>query len=248
MKPADQVRPAHGGPSTEAPRAESGPPKRWRVVVTTAVTVIGSVLYPLLVFYGLTRFGPRAVAGMLLVVLVPAAVVRLMRADRASLRRLGFVPLLVIALLATGAAVGRAGFVLLVPAAINVVLAATFAATLWSTTPMIERFARLQDSHLRPPEVTWCRTWTILWTGFFVLNVSVVSTLVVLDWRRAWMYYTGLIAYGLMGMLFASEYVLRKARFGRLADHPLDRALAWSFARFGWRAPDSRPDEKVEAA
>ena len=213
------------------------------MVVAGVVGVVATVAYPVLVFYGLSRYGPRAVAGVALIALVPLVVARLVRTPKAQLRQVAFVPLLVLALVGLSALLGRAGLMLLVPVVINAVLAATFGTTLRTPTPMIERFARMEVPDLTPPEVAWCRLWTQIWTGFFIMNVAIIAGLVAADLLSWWMYYTGLIAYVLMGMLFASEYVLRKARFGRFHQHLPDRALAWGLSRIGVRPPVSSETE-----
>ncbi len=43
--------------------------------------------------------------------------------------------------------------------------------------------------------------------------------------REWWALYTGFVSYLLVGLLFAAEYVFRKARFGRFGPGLLDRAL-----------------------
>lgn len=189
-------------------------------------------------FFGLRRYGPRALGVGLLVVLVPLFVLRIARTDRRRLSHVAFVPLLVVALVGAASLLGRAGLMLFVPTVVNAVLAVTFAATLGSELPMIERFARLQDPDLTDAEVAWCRLWTKVWIGYFAVSAVIVSALAAADLRSWWVVYTGLIAYVCIGVLFAVEYVMRKARFGRLRTHPLDRGLGWLFARLG-RAPDS---------
>lgn len=203
------------------------------MVVAGVIGVAVTVSYPLLVFYGLSRYGPRAVASILLLGLVPLVVARLARSNRANLRRIGFVPVLVLGLVATSAVLGQAGLMLMVPVVINAVLAASFGATLWTPTPMIERFARLEHPDLTDEEVAWCRLWTQIWTSFFVISAVIVAALVVLGFLTWWMYYCGLIAYVVMGMLFATEYIIRKARFGRFGTQPPDRALEWLMKRLG---------------
>ena len=212
---------------------------RWRAVAASVFGVAAVVAYPLLVFYGLAHSGPRTVALVLLVALIPSVVVRLAKAPRDQWRQVAFVPLVVMGLVAASAILNRAGLILMVPVVINAVLAVSFGATLRTPTPMIERFARLENPDLTPAEVRWCRLWTKIWVGFFVVNVVIVTALVSADWRSWWMYYTGLIAYLEMGVLFATEYIFRKARFGRLGQHPPDRALGWLLRRLGWLSAEA---------
>ena len=103
--------------------------------------------------------------------------------------------------------------VLALPVLINLALLGTFG---WSLrgVPMVERFARIAKGEtLSDPERAHCRQATYVWIGFFVINASVAGALALwfpLSW---WAVYTGLVAYGLMGVVFLVEYVVRIVRF-----------------------------------
>ena len=79
---------------------------------------------------------------------------------------------------------------------------------------MIERFARLQTDDLNADQLRWCRMWTVIWCAFFVVNGSIA---LVLSWAPLvwWAAYNGGLAYGLIGLLLGTEYLLRKRRFGK---------------------------------
>jgi uncharacterized membrane protein len=131
------------------------------------------------------------------------------------LKAVAFVPLVTVGLLGLSAALDDAGFVLLVPVLVNLGLLATFAPTLRWGPPMIERFARLQEPELPGAKVAWCRMWTWIWCGFFLLNAGTAAALAVFAPLEWWTLYNGLIAYGLIGLMFAVELVLRHLKFGR---------------------------------
>jgi len=200
------------------------------------------VAYPVGVYLAFTRLSPAAAAGLLALLFVPAVVTRLrrpgtearQRAGPAALRALAplaLLPLATVGLLLAAAALGSAAPALLVPVAVNTGLLLAFGSTLWRGPPMIERFARLQVEDLGDAELRWCRGWTWGWSAFFVINGTTALVLALRLDLEAWATYNGLVAYALMGMLFAAEYVLRKRRFGRLGDHLLDRLLRRAFAR-----------------
>lgn len=194
--------------------------------------VIGSsmLLYPVFVHFGVRVFSPRTSAGVLLVVLCPALIARLWNADRSLLRSLALLPAVVVALLLGAVAMNSLGFVLLLPAAVNLTFLASFAVTLYRGPPMVERFARIIDEDLTAEEQRWCRLWTWLWSGFFAVNASmalVLSQVGALDW---WTAYNGVVSYMLVGILFAVEYVTRKYRFGRMRAHFADRLLGRLFS------------------
>lgn len=193
--------------------------------------VIGSsmLFYPLLVHFGVRAFSPRTAAGLLLVVLCPALVARLWSADKSLLRSLALLPAVVITLLLGAVVMDSLGFVLLLPAAVNLTFLASFAITLYRGPPMVERFARIIDPDLTAEEQRWCRLWTWLWSSFFAVNAGValiLSQVGALDW---WTAYNGVVSYMVVGILFTVEYIARKYRFGRMRTHLADRLLGRLF-------------------
>lgn len=97
--------------------------------------------------------------------------------------------------------------------------------------PLVERFARLQEDSLNAAEVKYCRTVTWVWCGFFSLNAVVATTLALAGTRETWALYCGVLAYVAIGGLFAGEYIVRKVRFGRLGNGPVDRVIAHVVSR-----------------
>lgn len=182
--------------------------------------------YPVAVYFGLSGRGPRFAALLLLALILPTVAFRLARLRGSRLQTLAFIPLITATLLVIGAILDRAGFVLVVPTAVNAVLLVAFGSTLVAGPPMIERFARLQHPDLSPDEAAWCRTWTLLWCAFFVANGAVAAVLAAQDDLGLWAAYNGGVAYVLMGLMFAVEWVVRKLRFGRLGSSPVDRVFA----------------------
>lgn len=224
------------------PGASPGGGRLWTVL--SVVAAVGMVAYPMAIYLGMTRWSLRGVAIVLLALIAPVAIRRAWRGGRPKLGDVGtlaLLPVLTATLIAIAAALDRAGAVMLVPIAIHTVLLSVFGPTLWTERPMIERFARLQHADLSPAEVAWCRGWTRVWCGFFALNIALNAALVAADAMWAWTVYNGLVAYVLMGLLFAVELVARKRRFGRLGDGPIDRLLA----RFVVRPTPGAPERPL---
>jgi uncharacterized membrane protein len=172
--------------------------------------------YPALVWFGLTHWSPRNLALVMLCVVLPAAALRLRGVPRESLRGVAAVPLVTVFVLCLAAVLDAKGYVLVVPVAINAALLLGFLVTLRpDAMPMLERMARLQEPNLSGAKRSWCRLWTWNWCFFFVANGAIA--LVLAQWAPLawWALYNGLIAYGLMGALFATEWVMRRRRFGR---------------------------------
>lgn len=167
--------------------------------------------YPLLMWLGLSSGRPRATALVLFLVVVPAVLLR--PGSRDGLRAFALVPLCTAAALGVSALLDSVGLMLFVPVAINVVLLVGFGVTLRrGAVPMIERFARLQESELSSPQQAWCRMWTRLWCAFFVLNAAAALLLALLAPVSWWALYNGGLAYLLIGGMFAVEWLLRPQR------------------------------------
>ena len=183
--------------------------------------------YPILVYLGLTRWSARGVGLVLLAVLLPPHLIRALRRDRRQhLKAVLPLPLGIAAVLFLAVAVDDQRVVLALPVLINVVLLTTFASTLRGEVSMIERFARMQVDDLSPAEVTYCRRVTWLWCGLFVVNGVVIGALAITGALELWTLWTGGVAYGLVGLLFGVEYLVRKARFRRYGDGLHDRLFA----------------------
>jgi uncharacterized membrane protein len=183
-----------------------------------AATVLGVVLaiaYPFAIYWALVHWSGRAVAALVLALLVPGMAWRFRKADRATFWTMVRLPLAIAALLGLGIATGDGRFVLALPVLINLVLLAEFGATLRSgATPMIERFARMEEPDLDAPKQRHCRQWTAAWCAFFLVNGATAAALAALAPIEWWTLYTGAIAYALMGIMFAGEWVQRRVRFG----------------------------------
>lgn len=182
--------------------------------IVQIVAGLALLVYPFAVYFGLSHWDVRAAALVLLVLIAPAAVARLKKYRVSEVRAIAFVPLVTVVLLAASATLDAAGFILAVPVVVNLSLLATFGPTLRWGPPMVERFARLQEPELPEPKVRWCRIWTWIWCGFFALNGAVAAALALFAPLQWWTLYNGLIAYGLIGVLFAVEFLLRHLKFG----------------------------------
>ncbi len=206
----------------------------------TILQVVLGITYPFLIFISLSRFEPRMVA----LVVIGLLGLRLLVARRSAaiaFAREVWLPVVAVAVVAVMTAIWNDPMgLLLTPTLINIALLTTFGLSLRGPRPMIERFARLQTDDLTADEVSYCRSVTWVWCGFFVANGSVAFYLALAGDPRAWALFTGLISYLLIGTLFAVEYVYRHWRFrhfvGGFAD-PLLKIL------FPPRSSSSETDE-----
>ncbi len=196
-------------------------------ILVGVLTTILVVLYPLGIWFGLTHFSARTVSLWILALLVPSILYRFRRARREDLWAVLRIPLVIVVVVAGGALFDDRRFVLAMPVLINVALLLTFAASLRGV-PIIERFARMQEEDgLSDAQVAHCRQVTWAWIVFFALNATVAAALASVEgWVDLWAAYNGGVAYALMGLMFAAEYVLRQYRFRRYGKGLHDRLLS----------------------
>jgi uncharacterized membrane protein len=194
-----------------------------RAAAVALETVI-FVAFPLLVFAGVSRLGARTTALALFAVLLPGAV-RAAARGRGRLRAGLVLPLSTAVLLALAAALDDGRFMLAYPVLVNGALLLQFGLSLRGRRSLVETFALLQVPDLSEAEQRYCRSVTKVWCAFFVLNGTAAALLALFAPRPWWAAYTGAIAYGLVAVLFAAEYVVRKARFQRFNRGPVDRLL-----------------------
>ena len=101
------------------------------------------------------------------------------------------------------------------PVAVSLAAASVFGATLLHPPSLIERFARLREVELPPAALSYCRKVTIVWTVWLSANTIIAAILALPGNDAAWALWTGLVAYLIMGALFASEIVVRHIIRGR---------------------------------
>ncbi|MFC5592727.1 hypothetical protein [Lysobacter niastensis] len=98
----------------------------------------------------------------------------------------------------------------LYPALVNAAMLLLFGLSLRFPPTVVERLARLQDPDLPPGAVAYTRRVTQMWCGFFILNGGIAVITALWATERVWALYNGLIAYVMMGTLFAGEWLVRQ--------------------------------------
>lgn len=101
------------------------------------------------------------------------------------------------------------------PVLISAFMLGLFVLSLKYGPPMIERLARLREPQLPEKAVVYTRQVTVAWSVFFLCNGLLAAALTLWAPLSWWMLYTGLISYGLMGLLFAIEWLIRQRVRGR---------------------------------
>ncbi len=177
------------------------------------LSFLSGLLYPLLIYVGLRFLTPRALAGVVTVVLVMRVGRRFLRRDRPPLSPLLVLGGLVALVLGSAAVLNEGRFFLFVPSLINFALLIAFARTLGGGPSMIETLARLQYKRLAPGGSVYCRRVTLVWCGFFALNGAFILWLALWGSLASWTLYTGVLAYVLVGVILTVELVYRSWRF-----------------------------------
>ncbi|MCK5889633.1 MAG: hypothetical protein KAG19_06805 [Methylococcales bacterium] len=95
------------------------------------------------------------------------------------------------------------------PVLMSAGLFAVFFSSLFYPPPIIERFARLQHPNLPEQGIRYTRKVTQVWCFFFILNGCIATITAIWSSFAWWSLYNGFIAYLLMGLLMAVEYIVR---------------------------------------
>jgi uncharacterized membrane protein len=183
------------------------------VTLAARVPFLTGLCYPVVVYAGLSLMRPATFAALAAVGMAVHALVAWRRRARGSWDLL--LPAAMVAIVALVAGVldeGRA--FLFVPVAVNAVLLVVFGRTLRHERSMVEVLARLQGYDLAPERAPYCRAVTGVWCAFFAVNGSISLWLALYGTLAWWTFYTGFLAYVLVGVLFLGEHVWRAWRFG----------------------------------
>jgi uncharacterized membrane protein len=182
------------------------------VMVLRVAIVLISLLYPFAIYLGLRHFDARS----LVLLLVAVAGLRILTDKHSALNHWLWVPLvglLVFWILLSNSAIGLK----LYPLFMNLSFFTMFAWSLRHPPTVIERLARLQYREFPKMAVRYTTKVTQIWCAFFVFNGTISLATALWGSDEVWALYNGLIAYLLIGILFAGEWLVRQ-RVLRLAN------------------------------
>lgn len=171
-----------------------------------------TLLYPLAVYWALTRGGMSMAA----LALLPIAVLHLVRAVQGA--RVSWVWFGLCLVLGAWTWLSQSPFgVKVYPVLVNAGLLLAFVWTLVYPPTVIERLARLREPALPPSGVRYTRYVTWVWVAFFAINGSIAAATLWAE-DHIWAIYNGLISYLLIGALFLGEFLFRQYYRGRQND------------------------------
>lgn len=195
------------------------------------ILILATLIYPLLVYLGLSYWEPRYLAlvvGALFALRFIALRQKksssdLRHCDSTNIWQIDEFPLvkkivLLFALLFAAFFILELVFnyglyFLFIPALINGALLFIFTLTLLYPPSLAERVARLTTKEITAEHVNYCRSVTLLWCAFFVLNILLSLYTAFFSSVEIWTFYNGLLVYILMGAVFLGEATYRYWRF-----------------------------------
>lgn len=176
------------------------------------LTILSAILllaYPFAVYFGIERFGIEAIASVLIFFFI----IRILAGSKSTLKELKYLAWVTggvgILLLSLGALLNQQGWLTYYPVVVSLCLLSVFGFSLFQEQSLIERFARLQEPDLDPRAISYTRTVTKVWCCFFMINGSIALSTCFMP-LSYWTLYNGLISYIAMGLLFATEFIVRK--------------------------------------
>ncbi len=185
-------------------------PVRRTPPLLAALLAVVSLAYPVVVYLALGHVSPRWIA-LLLVALALA---------RAWVTRESFwlgAAALATVLAAASFLGDRWGPLKLYPALVNLVMLGLFGMSLWRGPSVVERLARLRESHFPPAAIVYTRRVTQVWCGFFVVNGLAALATALWATPAVWALYNGLLSYVAMGALMGGEWLVRRRVRSRIA-------------------------------
>jgi len=171
--------------------------------VSTLVIICITLIYPLAVWLGHKQIEPRFLAGLL--VLIGLTRLYMLKISQAERWWIGGTLLLFIVAVWSNLLLPLK----LYPVLVNAALLSVFAYSLIFPPSMIEHFARIREPNLPTWAIRYTRRVTQVWCIFFAANGVIALITALWASSATWTLYNGLIAYLMMGLLFAGEYVIR---------------------------------------
>lgn len=101
------------------------------------------------------------------------------------------------------------------PVCVNAVMLLVFGGSLRSSMPMVERLARLGGKDLPMAAIVYTRKVTQVWCVFFILNGGAALLTALWGDLEVWVFWNGMVAYLLMGLLMSGEWLVRHRLMAR---------------------------------
>jgi uncharacterized membrane protein len=169
-----------------------------------AVIIVLSIAYPFMIYWGLQHYDASKLLPLLLILLA----LRWVAGGRTSERMVLVAILISVVIIAF--TWGHQLSLKFYPAMVNLGFLILFAGSLVFPPSMVERLARIKEPNLSPEGVAYTLKVTWMWSCFFLINGSIAAITAVWAPNKVWMLYNGVVAYLLIGILFAGEWIVRR--------------------------------------
>ena len=166
--------------------------------------IVLSVCYPFAVYWGLQHYDALVLLPLLLILLG----LRWISGVQVFERNLAIVTFLLVIVIAV--IWGHSLSLKFYPVMMSYGFLLVFGSSLFSSTTIVERLARLQDPDLSPKAIVYTRKVTWLWSGFFLINGTIAAFTAIWASNEVWTLYNGFIAYVLIGILAGGEWLVRQ--------------------------------------
>jgi uncharacterized membrane protein len=168
------------------------------------VTIVLSIAYPFMVYWGLQNFQASKLLPLLLILLA----LRWLVGNRASERMVLVAILIGVVIIAfTG---GHQLGLKFYPVMVNFGFLIIFGGSLVFPPSMVERLARIREPNLSPGGVAYTFKVTWVWSVFFLINGSIAAITALWASNEVWALYNGFVAYLLIGILAGAEWIVRR--------------------------------------
>ncbi len=108
----------------------------------------------------------------------------------------------------------------LVPVTVNGAFFWLFASTLAAgRTPLVTRFASLMRPDMPSAVIIYTRHATIAWSFYFFLMLVISSLLAIYAPIQIWSFFSNILSYVFLTLMFIVEFIVRKRRLNRYMDY-----------------------------
>lgn len=167
------------------------------------ILVIVSIVYPFIVYFGLTHFDSILVLFFIIALLM----VRGFTEKQKNIRNVIFTS--AFGVLVVAYFWGNQQGLKLYPVLVNASMLLLFFSSLYAKQSIIERMARLKEPNLPEAGVRYTRKVTIVWCVFFTFNGLIALFTTFWTSNETWLFYNGFLAYVLIGLLVVIEWIVR---------------------------------------
>ncbi len=176
--------------------------------VFTVIFTVLFILYPVIVYFGISKV-PISILSIMLLTLFILRTIFLARLKKSDITQ--FLPMLISvgSVFIFSALFKSEKLLLLTPVMVNLVLLFNFSYSLKKKPTVIERFATMTGEQSTESLSRYCKKVTIVWCIFFIFNGSVSLLTVLVGSSELWALYNGLISYLLIGSVMGIEFLIR---------------------------------------